>query len=127
MVTARVSDLFIEEVGVPFEIREVEGQEVIYDVGRRREIVVPVVEKVREVRVGEELRGEKTVEKGREEKLGGEKAREEKPKEEKSTAPRPSKQVDGLLKGPAASAVKSNTTPASRGVPVVTAGAKVGR
>lgn len=41
LITARVGDLFVEEIGVPFEIRESDGQETIWDVSRRREIAIP--------------------------------------------------------------------------------------
>jgi hypothetical protein len=41
IVTARVGDLFVEEVSVPFEIREHEGQERVVDVSRRRDIALP--------------------------------------------------------------------------------------
>ena len=42
MVTARVGDLFVEEMAVSFEIREVDGQETIWDVSKRRNIVLTV-------------------------------------------------------------------------------------
>lgn len=38
IITARVHDLFVEEVCFPFEIREMEGMERIFDVSRRKEI-----------------------------------------------------------------------------------------
>lgn len=43
-MTARVTDLFVHEVpaNVPFEIREIDGQERVYDVSRRREILLPM-------------------------------------------------------------------------------------
>ncbi|KAK5116582.1 hypothetical protein LTR85_009207 [Meristemomyces frigidus] len=44
IVTARVGDLFVEEIDVPFEIRESEGQETVFDVSRRKEVVLPVAE-----------------------------------------------------------------------------------
>ncbi|KAK4544590.1 hypothetical protein LTR36_004162 [Oleoguttula mirabilis] len=46
IVTARVGDLFVQEIGVPFEIRESDGQETVFDVSRRKEIVIvlPVAE-----------------------------------------------------------------------------------
>lgn len=41
IVTARVGDLFVEEMGVPFEIRcQEEGQETVFDVSRRKEIIL---------------------------------------------------------------------------------------
>ncbi|KAK5138489.1 hypothetical protein LTR08_000075 [Meristemomyces frigidus] len=40
MVTARVGDLFVEEMAVPFEIRELNGQETLWDVSRREDIVL---------------------------------------------------------------------------------------
>ncbi|KAK4553985.1 hypothetical protein LTR86_008826 [Recurvomyces mirabilis] len=52
IVTARVGDLLVEEVSAPFEIREVEGMERLFDVSRRREIVLGAPEKVEEVGVG---------------------------------------------------------------------------
>lgn len=38
IVTARVGDLVVQEVSVPFEVRETEGSERVVDVGRRREV-----------------------------------------------------------------------------------------
>ena len=40
MVTARVGDLFVEEMAVSFEIRDVDGQETFWDVSRRKNIVL---------------------------------------------------------------------------------------
>ncbi|KAK3670852.1 hypothetical protein LTR78_009296 [Recurvomyces mirabilis] len=51
IVTARVGDLFVEEVCAPFEIREVEGMERLFDVSWRREIVLGVPGKVEEMGV----------------------------------------------------------------------------
>jgi len=43
-MTARVTDLFVMEVpaNFPFEIREIDRQERVYDVSRRREILLPM-------------------------------------------------------------------------------------
>ena len=43
IMTARVIDLSVQEVAVPFEIRDHDGQERIVDVSRRREIRLPFV------------------------------------------------------------------------------------
>ena len=48
IVTARVGDLFVEKVSTPFEIRELDGMERIYDVSRRRDVVLAVPERERE-------------------------------------------------------------------------------
>lgn len=42
LMTARVTDLFVEEVGCAFEVRETDGEERLWDVSKRREIVVAV-------------------------------------------------------------------------------------
>ena len=44
IMIARVTDLFVQGVGVPFEVRDVDGQEKVCDVSRRREIVLPLVD-----------------------------------------------------------------------------------
>ena len=39
LVTARVGDLEVEEIGgVPFEVREIEGSEKVVDVSRRKTV-----------------------------------------------------------------------------------------
>ena len=38
IVTSRVGDLFVKEVGFAFEIRETEGEEQLWDVSRRKTI-----------------------------------------------------------------------------------------
>jgi len=38
IVTSRVRDLFVQEVGFAFEIRETEGEERVWDVSRRKTI-----------------------------------------------------------------------------------------
>ena len=53
IVTARVGDLFVEEVSAPFEIREVEGMERLFDVSRRRDIVLTLPETQKETEKAE--------------------------------------------------------------------------